>query len=659
VFVTVQDTGGNFGMSGCGVRAWLAGLPGLVKTAVHEWPQVSLKAIDLEAAGRSPEALASALLAELLAGGPEVEVGLRADGSRVTLRCELAECSSHLDQVSFVRDGDVMVVSGGARGVTAASLLGLARQYRLRLALLGRTPLLETLEGCETARTESELVRALLQGVGKAGAMTKIEDVRAQARQILQQREIAENLAALRGAGSEVRYVNVDVRDRASLAAEIARVRREWGSISGLIHGAGTLADCLIKDKTLEQFDQVLSVKVDGLRALLDATKDDPIRLICLFSSVAARVGNPGQSDYSMANEVLNKVAAAEQARRGSGCLVKAINWGAWEGGMVTPELRQRFRARGVRLLSLGEGAGYLVEECQGGIGDVEVLLGVAGGVHPLVVRATEATRLDVRVCPERFDFLRSHCIDGSTPVLPVVLDLEWFVRAARAIFPDRPIRCCRDLKVLSGVKLPEFERGTWLRIVCRPIEIEALEVELHRGHMRHYSAVIEFGSPGVIATEAPARMANGDGGAWPWSAQHAYDSGHLFHGPHFQVLHSLRGLSDHGGRADLAGTAEAGWGQGPWLADPAALDGGMQLALLWAFYHKQRKSLPTRLEAFVPYGEPRTSRLECDLRVRQAGRYDIVADLLFREAYGGRPVAELRGLTMTLQEPSQREVVA
>ena len=51
VFVTVQDTGGDFGVSGYRdgtdpMRAWLGGLAGLARTAAREWPRASVKAID-------------------------------------------------------------------------------------------------------------------------------------------------------------------------------------------------------------------------------------------------------------------------------------------------------------------------------------------------------------------------------------------------------------------------------------------------------------------------------------------------------------------------------------------------------------------------------------------------------------------------------------
>ena len=129
----------------------------------------------------------------------------------------------------------------------------------------------------------------------------------------------------------------------AALSETLAEVRSDWGPITGIVHGAGVLADALIAVKTDDQFSRVFDPKVEGLRSLLAATADDPLEVLCAFSSVAAQFGNPGQCDYAMANEVLNQVLSAEQARR-TGCVVRAIGWGPWQGGMVTSEIAGRFR---------------------------------------------------------------------------------------------------------------------------------------------------------------------------------------------------------------------------------------------------------------------------------------------------------------------------
>jgi hypothetical protein len=63
----------------------------------------------------------------------------------------------------------------------------------------------------------------------------------------------------------------------------------------------------------------VFGTKVLGLRALLEATTEDPLQLAVHVLLRRGRFGNEGQADYAMANEVLAKVAAAEARRRGAG----------------------------------------------------------------------------------------------------------------------------------------------------------------------------------------------------------------------------------------------------------------------------------------------------------------------------------------------------
>ena len=115
--------------------------------------------------------------------------------------------------------------------------------------------------------------------------------------------------------------------------------------------------------QTDEQFDKVFNTKIEGLRVLLAAMANDPLKVMCMFSSVSARCGNNGQSTYAMANEVLNKVAWSEARARGGNVLVKSLGWGPWEGGMVSPELKKLFEERNVEVISIEAGTRVFVEE--------------------------------------------------------------------------------------------------------------------------------------------------------------------------------------------------------------------------------------------------------------------------------------------------------
>jgi len=63
---------------------------------------------------------------------------------------------------------------------------------------------------------------------------------------------------------------------------------------------------------------------------------------LVLFSSVAGFYGNVGQTDYAIANEILSK-AAHQFKTNHPNTKVSAINWGAWDSGMVSGELKVQF----------------------------------------------------------------------------------------------------------------------------------------------------------------------------------------------------------------------------------------------------------------------------------------------------------------------------
>ena len=167
VFVTVQNTGGDFGLSGqAGDRVWLSGLTGLVKTAAIEWPKASVKAIDIDSNGLSNEQIASAICKELLTGGPELEVGLKSDGSRFRLR---SYSKSAGEPGTALNENSVIVASGGARGITAKTLIQLAKDIKPRLALIGRTEPVDEPECCRGAITDAEIKAALLKNAKENG----------------------------------------------------------------------------------------------------------------------------------------------------------------------------------------------------------------------------------------------------------------------------------------------------------------------------------------------------------------------------------------------------------------------------------------------------------------------------------------------------------
>ncbi|MFT5460212.1 MAG: hypothetical protein ACI9K2_006729, partial [Myxococcota bacterium] len=328
----------------------------------------------------------------------------------------------------------------------------------------------------------------------------------------------------------------------------------------------------------------------------------------------------------------------------------RALGWGPWEGGMVTPALKARFESLGVPLIPLDVGAKMLVDECRTSVaaGGTEVVLGGEPRMQALAEGARpRGVRLAVHAARASHGFLADHTIAG-VPVVPVVLAIEWFARAARACRPTLHLTRIRDVKVLSGVKLDAFDSGSWLYVDARELSNgsgSVLAVELRGADGRaHYRATAEMDSREPAKGPALPNLK-----LQPWRDDAIYDGHVLFHGRTFQVIQDLQGIGDDGIAATLATTVAAGWGDERWLTDPAALDGGLQLALLWARRVLGGATLPMGVGAWDRYAEPAPGPLTAVLRGERVSREKARVDVLFRDSLG-RTVAGLRGVELILR---------
>jgi NAD(P)-dependent dehydrogenase (short-subunit alcohol dehydrogenase family) len=641
LFITVQDTGGQFGLTSIPpYKAWTGGLAALAKTAKQEWKKATCRAIDIDCANQTAEALAERLFTEIVYGESSLmECGLLSSNERVTLTIEQA--TAEMVDKFLLKPNSVLVVSGGGRGITAACLVALAKKIKLRLAILGRTAL--TPKGKNQLSGDDIRQKIITEFQQQSLAFTP-RDLNEKMAEIIAQQEIHQTLQCLQEIGTEVSYYSTHVADEKALNQTLTEVRKHYGAIHGIIHGAGIIFDKLITQQTLDQFKQVFDTKVEGFRNLLRATTKDSIQCIGLFSSIVARWGNAGQVAYAMANEVLNKVAQYEAQQRGNACFIKSFNWGPWEEGMVTSEIKQLFQQHDISLLSKEEGCNLFTNELTINQQEVEVLFGSANlSRQPNSLREALTNKTFIKMSDPATQFLLDHHTIQEHRVIPACLVLDWLFRAAKRYFTSFQPLICKNFKVLRGIRFhldeqyfPEFS------IQCKTQNLSSAAPLLHlslqdQNNKLRYSAVItlaekeESAFTNLLTEEECLPEASLQASKFYKTEDN--DDGLLFHGPALQVVQSLKCISNKGGIGDLIGLHALDWPKEDWQIDVAAFDGVLQLIALGHYHSTQQKVLPTALGSVTVY-KPCThyGPLKCSFEYRVRDKYKILADAILMD---------------------------
>jgi acyl transferase domain-containing protein/NAD(P)H-dependent flavin oxidoreductase YrpB (nitropropane dioxygenase family)/NAD(P)-dependent dehydrogenase (short-subunit alcohol dehydrogenase family) len=352
--VAATRLGGTFGIAGpegLSLQPTQGGVPGLLKTLDKEWSEVRCRSVDFDT-NAGLEEIVERLLIE--AGQPKgvVEIGYRGP-DRFAFRAEAHPLGGVTQKAIEIGAHSVILVTGGARGITAEVARELAERYRPILILCGSSPLPQTDEQPATADLAEarQIKSALIEQAKQQGEIAKPMAIETAYRTLLKEREIRENLRLLRRSAAQVEYHQLDVRDEAAFGTFIDGIYERFGRLDGVVHGAGIVEDKLIGDKTTDSFDRVVETKTSSSFILARKLRSDSLCFLIFFTSVAGRFGNRGQSDYGAANEILSKLALLLN-RQWPGRVV-AISWGPWDKtGMVSPEVKAQFLQNGIEPLS-------------------------------------------------------------------------------------------------------------------------------------------------------------------------------------------------------------------------------------------------------------------------------------------------------------------
>lgn len=545
-FLTCTRMDGQLGQGKRGNTSVVGGgITGLVKCLNLEWSSVYCRAIDIQ-----PELPLDEISNQLMAEYHDadlsiVEVAYSEAGRKTTVAIP-TEVPEHHSIATTVTQDSVFLVSGGARGVTATCVLEMAKTFQCKFILLGRSNLdFEIPDFAKNESNEGNLKRLIMMDMKAKGEQPSLPKVKSIFKNIIAKKEIDQTMASIQSHGSEVIYIQGDVTDLASFKPALGQATLKLGKVTGVIHGAGRLADKYIQDKTENDFENVLSVKLDGLLSLLRSVDLQDLDHLILFSSVAGFYGNVGQTDYAIANEILSKAAHLFKSNHPK-TQVSAINWGAWDSGMVSGELKAQFEAAGISLVNSEGGAAMLVNELNTAYANQAQV--IIGGTLPAAVShlgALKTHRIHRQLNLGKNPFLQHHKIQNK-PVLPVVNAVGWMAQTCENLYPDYSVFKIENTALFKGIIFDGNEKEDYI-LEAKELEKDTEKIvfettifsEGKRLPSNHYRAKITLWNKKSFPA-APQFKHQVDVNYPASDGQTLYQDGSLFHAPYFQGIKEI-----------------------------------------------------------------------------------------------------------------------
>jgi enediyne polyketide synthase len=381
---------------------------------------------------------------------------------------------------------DVVLVSGGGKGIAAECALALSRKTGARLLILGRS----------LPATDAEL---------------------------------AANLDRLASYGVEFRYYSGDVTDRDAVLEIVRQAELDMGTITGIIHGAGLNTPQLIESLTEAECMGVLRPKLEGARNLLEAIDPSRLRLFVTFGSLIARTGMRGEAHYALANELLRDLTERWQLNHPQ-CRALCIEWSVWAG----PGMGQRLGAldallqEGISPISLDQGIGMMSRLVLDGSVTGSVVVTGRFGEPPTVNiqrpdlplrRFLEHTRTyypgveliaEADLSLSADPYLGDHVFHGDA-LFPAVVGLEAMAQAAMALAASDVPPIFEDVEFSRAIVVP-MKGGTRIAIAALKRSAHSVEVVIRTDstdyQVDHFRAMCRFESAGpsdYLRTEGSA----------------------------------------------------------------------------------------------------------------------------------------------------------
>ncbi|HEY5792841.1 MAG TPA: SDR family NAD(P)-dependent oxidoreductase, partial [Chthoniobacterales bacterium] len=614
-----------------------AGAPsGLLKTAAIEWPDVRFRVIDF--AEPDADLVGQAVAGELLAADMATEIGYFDGARQVYFEYSAPQPGDEKPRLEAGPDW-VLLVTGGARGITAEVLLGVLKPG-MTVHLIGRAEEPEAEAGWSLGVPAEKLKKIIIDRMKAVGETLTPALVEKAISAVLRDREIRDNLESFRSRGATVVYHSADVRDEAQMRGILDGIYGRHNRIDMVIHGAGVIEDKLLVDKTMESFDRVFDTKADSTYLLSRLLRPESLRCLALFASVAGRTGNRGQCDYAAANELVNRFGWWFRAHWPH-VRVSSINWGPWESGMASAEVNRQFRERGVIPIPPKQGREFFRREifcCPPG--EEEIVAGIflkpvsaaRPPAWPLLPTATirheeDQVTAEWQLSVGDVPALDDHRIDGKA-IVPWACALEFMAQTVQSTWPDWHVIEALNHQQLRGITVEEDGRFP-LRVTAKAREedgallVSAMAFEIGSPPRPCYRSEFRLLREPPDAPFAPSVPKCAPASVTP----RVFYTEYAFHGPGFRLLELIDGLDASGLDAAIRPTGI--WRDAPWVFHPGLMDMALQAGSFWAQWQLRSFGLPTKAVRIVRYGPHRfgTGGLRLAARVTETTNQTITFD--------------------------------
>jgi acyl transferase domain-containing protein/acyl carrier protein len=656
--VSATRLGGKHGYDEAGAVAPLGGaVCGFTKAFKKEKPEALVKVVDFESS-RKTAAYADRLIDETQTDPGVVEVGYKA-GLRWTIGLEESPVSESSAGIELNKNS-VFVITGAAGSIVSAITADLASSSGGTFHLLDLAPAPDP-NDADLQKFSSDrdgLKRDIFERLNAGGQKATPIMVEKELATIERKHAALTAIQAVKNSGGTAFYYSVNLMDGEAVAAAMKQIAGRSTKVDVLLHAAGLEISRLLPDKSPEEFDLVFDVKADGWFNVVSNLGEMTLGAAVVFSSIAGRFGNAGQTDYSSANDMLCKSVSAFRTDRPDAVGI-AIDWTAWGGiGMATrgsiptimkragidmldpeaaiPIVRRELTLGGPGETVIAGSLGRMLDEFDstggldtGATGKLDsngsrgimseklIGMGVNGGL-------TVETLLDPNLQP----FLYDHQIN-DTPVLPGVMGLEALVEAAKLVFPDRYVGAIENVEFQSPFKFYRGEpRTATVRAFftadgddivarCRLEGSRTLHGRDEPEITEHFFATVRLVTKPPVS--AKRKKVTSPDGVRKVESVDIYKL--YFHGPAYQVVeNSWRAGDEIVGLFNNALPANHQPEDRPTMADPRLIELCFQTAGLFELADKKQMGLPYQIGSVEFLMSPSEAKGRVHAAVTSAG---------------------------------------